>query len=181
MIEPASDKRFSFLACPSLRQRLFVEWCGHELILLFPGKVSRHPFFDTQEGAFHLPRTRVEARLFYISCRTMQRKPFFEGMGSVRATRRVPLRNVKVPQKWGSRLIPAASVFLRGLCPALNALAARGRHRAGAPFSPGLPGDSECLRAATTRVCRCAGFLLASDVPYLKMTKGTSTREGRGA
>ena len=117
--------------------------------------ISRHPFFDTREGVF-CPRARVGARLF-LSCRTMQRKPFFEGMGSVGATRRGRLRNVKVPQKWGSRLIPAASVSLRGLCPALKALAARGRHRSGAPFSLGLSGDSECLRTATTRVCRCTG------------------------
>ena len=106
-------------------------------------------------------------RDYLISCWTMRGKPFFEGIWSVGAasralrgrgaTRRVPLRNVKVPQKWGSRLIPAASVFLRGLCPTLKALAARGRHRAGAPFSLGLSGDSEYLRAATTRVCRCAG------------------------
>ena len=65
--------------------------------------LSRHPFFDTQEGLSPSPEHEW-IRDYPISCRTMQRKPFLEGMGSAETDSRArrgrgsPLRSVKVPQ-----------------------------------------------------------------------------------
>ena len=65
--------------------------------------LSRHPFFDTQEGLSPSPEHEW-IRDYPISCRTMQRKPFFEGMGSAGAASRArrgrgaPLRRANVPQ-----------------------------------------------------------------------------------
>ena len=65
--------------------------------------LSRHPFFDTQEGLSPSPEHEW-IRDYPISCRTMQRKPFLEGLWGAGAASRArrgrgaPLRRANVPQ-----------------------------------------------------------------------------------
>lgn len=65
--------------------------------------LSRHPFFDTQEGLSPSPEHEW-VRDYPISCRAMQHKSFLEGMGSAGAASRArrgrgaPLRRANDPQ-----------------------------------------------------------------------------------